>query len=320
VAPWRTEALSATVIDNGIGNIFVKQDSLDRDTHIVASSTVDNNVCLDTQSIYPSQVPSLAVVKASSSGVLLETTLFPVFKNDVLGFYSTPVDTTTDSDYRCSVFFYDVNKQPLTPVIGSDPTIANYASSAMTTITDNLASLGTGRPNADLILLTDDVAYVKIRVTASSGAQVPNQYADNIFAIVRRTNYKQEASRRNAEINRGLYIGSPMPVTAVPTQGYAPLGFEAVNVNGLERYVVTRSVDTTLTTAETVGSTVIDVTAATGVQIGDIVGVQSDSVYITDWTTVANVSGTTITLTAALTGDSAIGNRVVFVKWTTVTY
>jgi hypothetical protein len=319
-ADWRSEGLSATVIDNGIGNIFVKQDSLDRNTHIVASNTIDNNVCLDTQSIYPNQVPSLAVVKASSVGILLETTLFPVFKNDILGFYSTPVDTTTDSDYRCSVFFYDVNKQSLTPVIGTDPTIANYASSVMTSISGNAASLGTGRPDASLILLTDDVAYVKIRVTASSGSQLQNQYADNIFAFVRRTNYKREASLQNAEINRGLYIGSPMPVTAVPTQGYAPLGFEAVNVNGLARYIVTRSVDTILVSNETAGSTTIDVLDVAGVQVGDIVGVQNDNVYVTDWTTVASISGITVTLNAGLTGDSAFTNRVVFVKWTTVTY
>jgi hypothetical protein len=169
-------------------------------------------------------------------------------------------------------------------------------------------------------LLTDDVAFASIRVSADSGGALVNQYVDGIFAFVRRTNYDSDVSIRNAEVNRGLYIGSPMPVTAVPTQGYAPLGFEAVNVNGLERYIVTRSVDTILVSNETAGSTTIDVLNVAGVQVGDIVGVQNDNVYVTDWTTVASISGITVTLNAGLTGDSAFTNRVVFVKWTTVTY
>lgn len=317
-ADWRSELLGATIVDNGYGNVFVKQDSLDREAHIVASNSVYNNVCLDTQSVYPSQVPSLAVVKATANGHLLQTTLFPVFKNDRIGFYTTEVPAGDESDYRCNIYFYDANKQPVTPVLGSDPATSNYQSSTMTTISGNAAALGTGRNAADLILTTDAVAYVYIRIFAHSTAT--HQYADNIFAFVRRTNTNYLRSTQNAEINRDIRVQSPLAVTGVPTQGYAPLGFEAVNVNGLARYVVTRSVDTTLTTAETAGATVIDVADATGVQIGDIVGVQNDSPTVTDWTTVAGVTGTTITLTAGVTGACAIGNRVVFVKWATVTY
>lgn len=70
-------------------------------------------------------------------------------------------------------------------------------------------------------------------------------------------------------------------------------------------------VNTTLSSAETSGQTVLSVTSSTGMTAADNVGIQlSDGTR--QWTTIASVdSATQITVDDALTGDAASGNTIV---------
>ena len=231
-----------------------------------------------------------------------------------MGFYTSQQGATAPF-YRITVYFYDVNKQPVTPVLNT-----NFVSSSITTIGAGFVANSTGQSQAILGLIDNSVAYVKIYINGSSGGQALLQYANDVSAFVRRANSVVPNARNNAIPYSTFVNASPYAVTAAPTQGYAPLGYEAVNTNGLVRYVVTRSIDTALTNAALAGATSIVVNSATGVTNGDIVGILNDDIFVTNWTTVSSVAGTTIGLTAGLTGACAVGNRVVFMRWTTITY
>jgi hypothetical protein len=314
VAPWHTEIQGATLVDNGIGNALVREASMNRVTHIVGTATAAD-IVLNNAVNFPLRVPSLGVVRGSPTrGSIFSTDFVRVYKNDTVGYYSSQQGANSPL-YRVTVNFFDINKQPVTPVLST-----NYVSSSITGVDAVSASNQTGQPESILGLITDAVAYIKIQIQGSSGTQSARQLANDVSAFVRRQNSAVPNPRNNAIPYSTFVNNSPYAVTAIPTQGYAPLGFEAVNTNGLVRYVVTRSIDTTLGAAALAGATSISVVNATGVTNGDIVGVLNDDLFITNWTTVSSVAGTTIGLTAGLTGNCANGNRVVFVRWTTITY
>lgn len=66
-------------------------------------------------------------------------------------------------------------------------------------------------------------------------------------------------------------------------------------------------VETTLSVAS--GGSSVQVTSATGMTIGDNIGVAESNALLT-WTTISNISGTTITLAAPLVGTAPAGNAV----------
>ena len=70
--------------------------------------------------------------------------------------------------------------------------------------------------------------------------------------------------------------------------------------------------DTTITSAAGLGATAIDVDSITGITSGQNIGIELDDGTM-QWTTVNGApSGTTVTLTAALTAASGVGNAVFF--------
>lgn len=70
-------------------------------------------------------------------------------------------------------------------------------------------------------------------------------------------------------------------------------------------------VNTTISSAEASGQTILSVTSSTGMNVSDNVGIQLDG-GTRQWTTIASVdSATQITVGAALTGAAAAGNTVI---------
>ena len=83
----------------------------------------------------------------------------------------------------------------------------------------------------------------------------------------------------------------------------------SISIGGSVQAVSTY-VTTTLATAAVSGATTISVSSATGIASTYAIGIWQDDNTVL-WTTVNGApSGTTITLTAALTDDAAAGNRV----------
>ena len=90
-----------------------------------------------------------------------------------------------------------------------------------------------------------------------------------------------------------------------------PVASQAVYKIGGSGYAkCTESFVQTATSAAAVsGAGSISVTSATGMTIGDVIGILKDSNTIF-WTTISNIVTTTISLTANLDGDTASGNKV----------
>lgn len=84
---------------------------------------------------------------------------------------------------------------------------------------------------------------------------------------------------------------------------------QASYVLGSTAHATESFVSTTLSAAAASGAGSISVTSATGMSIGDNIGIVKDSGSLF-WTTITNIVSTTITLNANLDGDSASGNTV----------
>ena len=308
---WVTEDLRVTTLtDNGHGNLVLKQASLDRDTHILASLSYED-ITLDTQVLYPGAVASLGILRGGASLTLLATKRFRVYKSDVIGWF-VDNDDATAAGYRASIYCYDINNKPVYPVHNTD-----WASGGMTTLIDNKITSVGGKSSGSIGLLTDLVAFVYIELRASS-TTTSEQNAIRASLYVRRQGNNNEESIRSGSGDIGIYQSTPHIVTAIPTQGYAPLGYEALEPVANTRWRVVRAIDTTLAVVRVGGEGSITVAAgdAATIQSGDIIGILNDDNYVTDWDVVNGApAGDVVTLTGTLTGACAVGNRVVSLKW-----
>jgi hypothetical protein len=91
---------------------------------------------------------------------------------------------------------------------------------------------------------------------------------------------------------------------AVGTSNYIFGGASADHSAELDDFVKTTLDSSAISTSST-----ISVDSSDGMEIDDVIGVELDSDII-QWTTISNVSGTTITLSDALSGDAGEGNVV----------
>jgi hypothetical protein len=221
--------------------------------------------------------------------------------------------------YRISVDLIALDGSDVTPQNGgSIPSRTdgdNYASTGITSITGKTAYTSANVASAEMGIVGDDIAWATVRIYAGDAASTTNT-AREIVVYVRRATNDQHVNRGIPNLTKE-FSGV---VTAVPTQGYAPLGYQLFDDTALTKYICTRSVDTTLASPASGGTASIVLTDATGIASGDIVGIQNDDLMITDWRTVNSAAGTpTITLSGGnLTGNCAAGNRVVFLDWTTL--
>jgi len=259
-------------------------------------------------------VPSLSSMNANTvslGGRFIMTKRVRVYKDDLAGWF-TEFSGATNPLYRGTIFVYDEDGQPVTPVINTD-----FASGDTTTISAGQIAQSTGTAKGSIALISDLIAWVEIHVHASAGGDRSSQIARNLSAFIRRPNKSASIAQRNALPDLTKKQASPHIVSAVPTQGYAPLGYETMVASSGTRYRVTRSVDTTLSSAAAASASSVTLTDATGVTNGDIIGIANDDLSVTDWFTVSSAAGApTVTLSGTLTGNCAAGNRAVFLDWT----
>ena len=250
---------------------------------------------------------------------LFFTKKFRILKNDILGFYTETMVDSPDPGYRIYVYFYDSNGDPVLPQLNESGIIDldagdNFYSNAIKTITSpNRVHSGSDQSEAYLVIGSDSPAWAEVTIRAST-TQATVCTAREIVIFLRRGT--SDPDIRRMVTDSGIYLQS---VTAVPTQGYAPLGYSIIDTSG-NTHTVIRSVDTAVaTSALSSGSGEIAVDDATGVVSGDIVGILNDDIRITDWTTCdGSVSGSgpyTVPIAGTPTGACAVGNRVVFMKW-----
>jgi hypothetical protein len=310
--------ISGTITNNGgPGNAVLNEQQTLREAVVVAEADTSDIVLNNTDaSILPESNRSTTL--QCVSGLKGNQ---PICMSDYLAaqrddYYSFNFEGANAGDaplYRAAIYFYDANYQPLTPVAGwvtAYTTVYVSGNSMMST-----AGVATGQwMRITQAALTAGVAFVKVAIDASNG-QLPSALARRLYVTL---------FTLHATSNRADNAPSKSPrsrtyaVTAMPTQGYAPLGFTCVKTDFTARYHCTSSSETTLAAANNAGDTVINVASATGFAAGDVVGINQDD-RSTFWTTVTGVSGTAITIATALPTSSALGSRVVRNHWKTET-
>jgi hypothetical protein len=132
-----------------------------------------------------------------------------------------------------------------------------------------------------------------------------------LFSHITLTAYAQSDKQPSVIESMRNRIIKPLFSAAQPSRGLAPVG-TVVQGPG-ESWKSVARVETTLSAAAAVG-TAITVTSATGIAVGDVIGVlMSDG--RTHWTTVAALAGTSLTLAAALTATASAGGAVGTTRW-----
>jgi hypothetical protein len=310
------------IIDNGVGNIIRQESSNYRDSYVLARRSVDDPI-FDTNAgaEHADLQPSIAVVRTTGAWkYLLYTKKFRVLKNDIIGFYTETMADFTDSPvplepgYRVQVDFYDsvgadVDVQRAVGIIDPDDG-DNYASSTIVTDTGNIASTSSDQDTAYLMIADSNIQWCRVRVL-SSGTYATKSTAREIVVFLRRS--ASDFDIRHMVDDSMIKLEA---VTAVPTEGFAPLGYSIIDTTGVT-HTVSRSADTTLADPAVAAATTIVIVGNHGIADGDIVGILNDDMIVTDWRTVNSAAGApSFTLTGGgLTGDCAAGNRVVFMKW-----
>jgi len=320
---WETGAFYgedtiSTITDDGIGNVVTTTNAMLRETFIVGAAYTDD-VVLNNQLEYAQRIPSIGVVKANwtaTGAAVIKTRRFRVFQNDIFGFYTDSLDGYSPL-YRVKIYCFDSEGKYLAPVEGTDYDASSFATQGNPN--DEHIGLGTGNAGTyGRIIPGSRIAWMYFIVDTSYN-QVTSSLAHAVYAYVSRPYSNGTTRLRTGHQPVAITQPQPHPVSAIPTQGFAPIGYQA-QITGGAKYTVTNAVDTWLTTAVAAGTTIIVEADVTAFTTGDIVGILNDNNYVTEWTTLTGTpTGTgpyTCQIADAVTGASAIGNRVVFVEWT----
>jgi len=309
----------ANVTDLGLNTVtpFISQDN---NTHIIGRADIADTQ-LYPQVIYPNILPSLAHVRtdvASGNNRILETERVRVYQGDTFGYY-TEYEGVVDPGYRAVILCYDIDGNPYTPIsdqvtLPKGGNITDFITSSFTgTIVGNVINMTTTNDWGYILLANANIAWVQIRIFSTTLSQMTGR---SVSAYVRRPNRDDISSIRNCLPDMKIKHSSPHAVTGTPTKGYAPVGYTAINLTTKALYIVARSIDTVTTAASAGGTNTVTLADVTGIANGDIIGILNDDKTVTDWDVVLGApAGFVVTLTGVLTGNVAIGNRVVSLFW-----
>jgi hypothetical protein len=343
---WYTQAAIATdddvsistITQGGAGNSVSHKKSGYAHTQCVAVANC-SDVVLNDQLVYPARRPSLStvrgVVSSFRNGGLVRTNIFPVEGGDLIEFFCSMGKDANKvvGGYRFGVECFNEDMEHFEPVESSSfPTNppADFTSANITGLAAG-SNFVTSQTNQFQANFTVDhgsaIKYVRCSVAISSASTM---LASDIKINVRRPFATQYHTQRLAVGDQQVRMPIPHPVTAAPSQGYAPTGYMASD--GTSMWRVNNSFDGVLYADELSGASTVDIrdwgsTIDPGdFTTGDVIGVQCEDIETTHWTTLTGTpvldgSGDfwTATLTANLPDDAKTGARVVLVDWETVT-
>lgn len=302
-----TPIISGTITDNGVSNVVYDSTAALYKSSVVTRASIADVIVNNKAGVASSRLPQLQRVIAGNNTPVCFSDLLTAVQDDYYTFDFGGANSGDTVRYRPVIAFYDKN------LVGITASTTFITTGNMTTVSGNTLTTSIGAVLAIARLtaaaIAAGVAYVSVGVNSSNG-----QLANALAREVQVTRYSKTTINNPLEAR---YQSPLQMVTAVPTQGFVPLGWSCVNTNGLSLYICTFALDTTLSAASLSGATTITVTSGTGTSNGDIIGINLDN-RDTHWTTIASGGGTTsITLTAGLAGDAASGSRVVFNRWAT---
>lgn len=314
-----TPLISGTITNNGGGgNCVVNEQQMLRDAVIVAESDTSDVVLNNTFStIQPenTRTISLQYVGGTSGNVPVCMSDYLAVQRDDYYVYAWENANSGDTPlYRAALYFYDANYQPIT--VQSSWVVSQSITSISSNIIRSSVGAGSGAfGRVTQAAIAGGAVFVRAVIEASN-AQLTSALARRVYVTLFSLNATQNRANIAAKkaSRTGLYA-----VSAIPTQGYAPLGYMCVNTSFTARYHCTSTSDTTLSVAGTNGATSITVTTVSQFASGDVLGINMDD-RSTFWTTVSGAPvGNVVTLAAALPTTAALGNRVVRNRWRTET-
>lgn len=300
----QTGIISGTITDLGTANVVADDYAMRHNITCVAQASI-NDPWVNFNLELPARAPHLQRVGGSAGNA-------PVIMSDKIRiernmqFYWTWTDYDAGDTvlYRPFMEFFDKNGVPI------NASTSWVLTPGVTTPSGNYLSTGTGVGSSNYwatiiqAALTAGAMFVRVGTRISSG-QAANSVARNLAiycGLPPTATYQGSVpNKRDMEI----------VVSSAPTQGFVPVGFTCKLNTGLSEYVCTFAFETTLTSIGAAASNTIVVAAATGVTVGDRVGINMDN-RDTQWATVSVIAGTTLTLSTTLVNAAAIGSRVVF--------
>lgn len=302
VRPPRNWA-NTTITDSGLTNVVRHSSMLDYD-HVPLVVLSPETVILDNGS---SEWPTTANItpgfkKLTATGSILYTSGFIPWRKGM-----TFVFALKNAIWRPTITLYDENFTPIVspsnPGYGTLTGGGSWSAGASSYTTGS--NVGAESNFYAFVAQTDFNGYVQIILEAGS-------FADFDYAAVYSVEPYQDL--RNST-RLAIQASRTRPLLAsAPTQGYAPLGYQAAKTAG-GVWTCTFSAERRLANAALSGATTIVLNSGTSVAVGDIVGLLQDD-DTTHWTTITNIgSSPSFTINNALTANSAAENRCWIGRW-----
>lgn len=250
-------------------------------------------------------IPGLKKLKVRNAGVLLDTGILPIEQT------TPPQDSGCtlasrlssfrvggpDALWRVRLWVYDEDMQPL------DPSEKWYISAVGSWAAHGDGNYQTNTPRSFTYIEITDPAVKFIRFNIWTNVTTPAFDWLSVTALT----YQQYSDAMVNLWRRALT--RPLFQASAPTEGAAYPG-ERVG-----EHMCTARADTTLSAGADASDTSVTVASATGIESGDVIGIELTD-ETTHWTTVSGApAGTTVTLTDGLSGAASSGGLVVTNHW-----
>lgn len=299
----------SNVIDNGLLNkVTSVQEEMSNKIDIVKMDARFDTMFNGQSGNYGYLSPSRKFLKTvSASRIMYETKPFLIAPSDILDFYCSNRTSLESSGYTARIFFYDVNMQLCTNITSGWFATGNFntINAASGYIEGGFNSLGHAYLSLEK-LGRDSVHYMSVMILASSNIALS---VSNQISVILNT-------MRNITSLNNTQCSNADQFKYVVTKPTAFIGKVGDVVQGLDTsYRCRLMLETKLTVDGLVYAANVTVASLAGaggsgaVLAGDLIGIDLND-NSTHWTTIASLSGLTVTLTAALPSAAAIGNNV----------
>ncbi|CAH9012849.1 tail fiber protein [Vibrio phage F12 g1] len=212
------------------------------------------------------------------------------------------VNADGGSVFRHRWYFYDADGAP----VDVNLTVNVDTSGNTAAVSGNSVGQGTNQQNSYIIILDDEIKY--IRVSSSSGSGVSPFYMD-WYTITAKSSFQNNRKWSH----NSLISSQPAATDSSPAFGFASIGQVVESKSDSSYY---KCVFSLMTTTVSGSGTSLVVDDGSGVSAGDIIGVKLSG--STHWTTVSSASGSNITLALQMPSNPIIGGTVTFNDWITV--
>lgn len=297
---------SGTIEDEGVGNFVLSTFVQKHTPYCAAQASISDPVVNNRTDVYLSRQPHLQRVGGTAgNSPMCRSDMLPAYKNLFLQFVYDGENTGDVVRYRPFVEFYDKNLLPIpaSPGFLSSNGITSASGNTLSTGTGGATSWGAVTGSA----ISSGVAYVRAGIRVS-GSQTANALARRLRVFA---SYPKDSGSDPAFFRPSEQI---ITVSAIPTAGYAPVGFRVFKTDFSQEYICTASGETAHSIALVGGEDAVELASVSGIAVNDLIGINLAN-RDTHWSRVSSISGSTVTIAAPIPSPTPAGDRVVFSRW-----